>query len=183
MQKWGQYFQHFIFIIIIPLFFLIIVSKKFNYNTSIIIGRILHSLLASRSTDIDTVIVLKIWSSSSSSQKTSASSLKNRFDHHLAAFALLSLAVLLFLPLPPGIQKYEISRCNYKSLQFQDAITSFPTTSPTPCASPDLLLDPLACRLLLHSPHLRLCRASPCPPCYSTGAATSKECQFFPRCP
>ena len=54
---------------------------------------------------------------------TSASSLKNRFDHHLAAFALLSLAVLLFLPLPPGIQKYEISRCNYKSLQFQDAIT------------------------------------------------------------
>ena len=26
-----------------------------------------------------------------------------RFDHHLAAFALLSLAVLLFLPLPPGI--------------------------------------------------------------------------------
>ena len=107
---------------------------------------------------------------------TSASSLKNRFDHHLAAFALLSLAVLLFLPLPPGIQKYEISRCNYKSLQFQDAITSFPTTSPTPCASPDLLLDPLACRLLLHSPHLRLCRASPCPPCYSAGAATSEEC-------
>jgi len=32
----------------------------------------------------------------------SAVCLASRFDHHLAAFALLSLAVLLFLPLPPA---------------------------------------------------------------------------------